>query len=71
MVITEDTVSRGTSLLEAARAVEDFGATVVLLTAIVDRGGSAERLAAAEGWPFRAVLTAPDLGFDYEGGAEA
>ena len=71
VVITEDTVSRGTSLLEAARAVEEFGAKVVLLTAIVDRGGSAERLAAAEGWAFRAVLSAPDLGFDYEGGAEA
>jgi len=25
-------------------------------------------MAAAEGIPFRALLTAPDLGFDYEGG---
>ena len=26
------------------------------------------RMAAAEGLPFRALVTAPDLGFDYEGG---
>ena len=70
VVITEDTVSRGTSLLEAAKAVQEFGAEVVLITAIVDRGGSAAALAAAEGLEFRAVLTAPDLGFDYEGGLE-
>ena len=31
------------------------------------RGGTAEAMAAAEGLAFRAVLTAPDLGFPYEG----
>jgi len=69
VVITEDTVSRGTSLLDAAHAVIDAGAEVVLLTAIVDRGGTAEAMAAAEGLRFAAVLTAPDLGFPFEGGA--
>ena len=44
------------------------GAEVVLAVAVVDRGGTAEAMAAAEGLPFRAVLTAPDLGFPYEGG---
>jgi orotate phosphoribosyltransferase len=67
VVITEDTVTRGTSLLEAAKVVRDFGAEVVLLTALVDRGGTAAAMAAEEGWQFRAVFTAPDLGFDYEG----
>jgi orotate phosphoribosyltransferase len=67
VVVTEDTVTRGTSLLEAAHAVQDAGAEVVLLVAVVDRGGTAEAMAAAEGIAFRAVLTAPDLGFDYEG----
>jgi orotate phosphoribosyltransferase len=66
-VITEDTVTRGTSLLEAAHAVRDAGAEPVLLVAVVDRGGTVEAMAAAEGLPFRALLTAPDLGFDYEG----
>ncbi len=67
VVVTEDTVTRGTSLLEAARAVRDAGAEPVLLVAVVDRGGTAAAMAAAEGLPFAAVLTAPDLGFDYEG----
>ena len=67
VVVTEDTVTRGTSLLEAAHAIQEAGAEVVLLVAVVDRGGTAEAMAAAEGIPFRAILTAPDLGFDYEG----
>ena len=67
VVITEDTVTRGTSLIEAARVVRDFGAEVVQIIAVVDRGGTAAAMAAAEGWPFTAIFTAPDLGFDYEG----
>ncbi|HEY2214190.1 MAG TPA: orotate phosphoribosyltransferase [Acidimicrobiales bacterium] len=67
VVVTEDTVTRGTSLLEAAHAIQEAGAEVLLLVAVVDRGGTAEAMAAAEGIPFRAILTAPDLGFDYEG----
>jgi len=67
VVVTEDTVTRGTSLLEAARAIREVGAEPVLLVAVVDRGGTVAELAAAEGLGFRAVLTAPDLGFDYEG----
>ena len=68
VVVTEDAVTRGTSLLEAARAVRDAGAEPVLLVAVVDRGGTVSALAAAEGLPFRAVLGAPDLGFPFEGG---
>ena len=67
VVITEDTVTRGTSLLEAARVVRDYGARVVLLLAVVDRGGTAAAMAAQEGWKFDALFSAPDLGFDYEG----
>jgi orotate phosphoribosyltransferase len=67
VVITEDTVTRGTSLLEAAHAVVEAGAVPVLLVAVVDRGGTCAAMAAAEGLEFTALLTAPDLGFDYEG----
>jgi orotate phosphoribosyltransferase len=67
VVVTEDTVTRGTSLLEAAHAVQAAGAEVLLLVAVVDRGGTAEAMAAAEGLTFRAILTAPDLGFEFEG----
>jgi orotate phosphoribosyltransferase len=68
VVVTEDTVTRGSSLLEAAQAVTAAGAIPVLLVAVVDRGGTVEAMAAAEGLPFRALITAPDLGFEYEGG---
>jgi orotate phosphoribosyltransferase len=54
-------------LLEAALAIREAGAEPILLVAVVDRGGTAEAMAAAEGLAFRAILTAPDLGFDYEG----
>ena len=67
VVVTEDTVTRGTSLLEAARAVREAGAEPVLLVAVVDRGGTVAAMAAEEGLAFRAVLGAPDLGFPYEG----
>ncbi len=68
VVVTEDTVTRGTSLLEAANVVREVGAEPVLLVALVDRGGTAEALASAQGLKFRALLTAHDLGFEYEGG---
>ncbi len=67
VVITEDTVTRGTSLLEAARVVRDYGARVVLLLAVVDRGGTAAGMAAQEDWAFDAIYRAPDLGFEFEG----
>ena len=67
VVVTEDTVTRGTSLIEAARAITEAGGVVVLLLAVVDRGGTAEAMAAGEGWAFDAIFRAPDLGFDYEG----
>ena len=67
VVITEDTVTRGTSLLEAAHIAQDAGAEVVLILAIVDRGGTAEAMTAAEGIKFSALFSAPDLGFPYEG----
>jgi orotate phosphoribosyltransferase len=66
VVITEDTVTRGTSLLEAARVVRDFGAEPVLLLAVVDRGGTCAAMAADAGIAFTALVTAEDLGFGPE-----
>jgi orotate phosphoribosyltransferase len=65
VVITEDTVTRGTSLMEAVDVVRQFGAEPVLITVIVDRGGTCAAMAEAAGVPYRPLLTAPDLGFDY------
>ena len=67
VVITEDTVTRGTSLLEAAKVVRDYGASVVLLLAVVDRGGTVAAMAAREGLAFDAIFSAPNLGFSFEG----
>jgi orotate phosphoribosyltransferase len=68
VAITEDVVTRGTSLMEAADAVRAVGATPVLVVPVVDRGGTCAARCAAEGIPYRPLVTAPDLGFDYEGG---
>ncbi|MBS1847439.1 MAG: orotate phosphoribosyltransferase [Actinobacteria bacterium] len=69
VVITEDVVTRGVSMLEAADVVREAGAEVVLLVPVVDRGGTVTELAAARGLEVRALVTAPELGFPYEGGA--
>jgi orotate phosphoribosyltransferase len=68
VVITEDAVTRGVSMLEAAAVIRDEGAAEpVLLLPVVDRGGTVESMAAEHGLPLRALVTAPDLGFPYEG----
>lgn len=65
VVVTEDTVTRGTSIMEAVDVVTEFGAQVVAIVVIVDRGGTCGAMAAARGIPFHPLLTAPDLGFGY------
>jgi orotate phosphoribosyltransferase len=65
VVITEDTVTRGTSIMEAVEVVRAFGAVPVMITVIVDRGGTCGAMAASAGVPFRPMLTAPDLGFAF------
>lgn len=67
VAIVEDAVTRGVSMLEAADAVLAAGAEPVLLLPVVDRGGTVGALAAARGLPVRALVTAPDLGFPFEG----
>ena len=67
VVITEDAVTRGTSLLEAVTVVRQLGAEVVGVVAVVDRGGACAALLGPEGIPFAALVTAPELGFAYEG----
>ena len=65
VVVTEDTVTRGTSPMEAVRVVREFGAEPVMILVIVDRGGTCRAMAEAEGVAFHALLTAEDLGFGY------
>jgi orotate phosphoribosyltransferase len=65
VVITEDTVTRGTSIFEAVDTVRSFGAVVVLITVIVDRGGTCAQMAHDAGIDYVPLLTAPDLGFEF------
>ena len=65
VVITEDTVTRGTSIMEAVDAVTAFGAIPVLITVVVDRGGTCGAMAVERGIPFVPMLTALDLGYGY------
>ena len=65
MVITEDTTTRGTSLMEAVEVVREFGAEPVLVTLIVDRGGTCAEMCETAGVAYAPLLTAPDLGFDF------
>lgn len=67
VVMTEDTVTRGTTLMDAVEVVRSVGAEVALVLAVVDRGGTVSDMAAREGLPFVALFSAPDLGFPYEG----
>ncbi len=63
VVIVEDAVTRGVSMLEAAEVVREAGAEPVLLLPVVDRGGTVGALAAEQGIPLHALVTAADLGF--------
>lgn len=65
VVIVEDTVTRGTSLFEAVDVVREFGAEPVLITVIVDRGGTCAAMAASAKIPYVPMLTATDLGYDF------
>lgn len=65
VVITEDTVTRGTSIFEAVEAVRAFGAEPILITVIVDRGGTCAAMAQEAGIEYRPLLTAPDLGYAF------
>ena len=65
VLVTEDTTTRGTSLIEAVEQIEAFGARPVFMTVIVDRGGTCAAMAAAKGIDYRPLLTAPDLGFGF------
>jgi orotate phosphoribosyltransferase len=66
VAITEDAVTRGVSMLEAAEVVRAAGAEPVLLVPVVDRGGTVAAMAAEAGIALQALVTAPDLGFPYE-----
>jgi orotate phosphoribosyltransferase len=64
VLVVDDVVTRGGSVLEAYHAVCETGAEVVGVTAMVDRGPATAAIFAGLGVPFRPLLTYRDLGIE-------
>ena len=64
VLLVEDVISTGGSLLKALDAVAETGAEVVFATTLVDRGDLAAPKLAARKVPYEAVLTYRDLGIE-------
>ena len=64
VLLVEDTVTTGGSLLRAHEVVTGTGASVVAAVVVVDRGEAARRAFADLGVPYFAVVTYRELGID-------
>ena len=62
LLVVEDVVTTGGSMVDAIAAVRETGATVAAAAVIVDRGDQGAKLFADNGGPYRALLTYADLG---------
>ena len=61
VVILEDVTTTGGSAMDAVRAVEEAGAKVALVLAILDRGEGAAELYAEAGIPFTSLFRAEEF----------
>jgi orotate phosphoribosyltransferase len=64
VLLVEDTVTTGGSIVQAHGSVADTGATVVAAVALVDRGDLAAGWFVERAIPYAAVFTYRDLGID-------
>jgi orotate phosphoribosyltransferase len=71
VLLVDDVVTRGSSILAAYHAVTDVGAHVAGVTAVVDRGPATTALFADLRVPYRPLLTYHDLGIAPVGQVEA
>lgn len=62
VLLVDDVVSTGGSILEALTVVQETGAEIVLAVTLVDRGEEAEGKFAELGVPYRPLITYRDLG---------
>ena len=60
-LVVEDAMTTGRSTLQAVRAVQERGATVVGVMTLVDRSQNAKGLFAAEGLPLLSVFTGEEI----------
>lgn len=70
VVVMEDTVSTGRSLLEALEVVAETGAEIVAACTILDRADTLAAQLSSRGIAYVPVLTHRDLGIEPLGGAE-
>jgi orotate phosphoribosyltransferase len=64
VVAVEDTSTTGASVLTAVAALREAGAQVIGVAVIVDRNTGARQAVEAEGLPYRAAISARDLGLE-------
>lgn len=64
IVIVEDVATTGGQVLEAAKVIQETGATVVAIIAVIDRQEGARENVEAGGFVFDALFTKADLGID-------
>ena len=62
VLLLDDVVTRGGSIVDALEAIRETGAAVVAAVALVDRGEYGEKKFAEEGIPYRPLVTYDDLG---------
>lgn len=62
VVLLEDVCTTGGQILEAAKVIEDAGATVVAILGTIDREEGARENIEAAGYAFEALFTKSDLG---------
>lgn len=60
-LMVEDSMTTGKSTLQAVRAIQEFGATVVGVLTLVDRSEYATALFADEGLPLLSVFTGEEI----------
>ena len=68
VLLVDDVVTTGTSILDAYEVVRELGATVTGAVTLLDRGEAARPKFEALGVPYRPVLTYKDLGIEPVGG---
>ena len=62
VVIVEDVATTGGQVLEAAKTIEEFGASVSAIIAVVDRCEGARENIEGSGYMFKSLFTTADLG---------
>ena len=64
ILIVEDIVTSGGQVLEAAKVIQDLGATVAKIVAVLDRQEGGREAIEQAGFTFESLLTKRDLGID-------